>query len=89
MKILPFCVLGLSFATCAVCLAQPDIYQSDAYSVEEMCAREADQATTTDYTDAYETCVEKNRNKSMYQSDQNDVDVQLSDESHTEDDTEL
>lgn len=47
-------------------LAQVDIYQSDAYSVEEMCAREAEQATETDYSTAYDQCIEKNQNNAMY-----------------------
>ncbi len=59
-------LLGI-ISTCAT--AQVDIYQSDAYSVEEMCAREAEQHTTSDYGNAYERCLDKNRDKPMYQSD--------------------
>lgn len=51
-------------AVCAV--AQVDIYQSDAYSVEEMCAREAEQNATPDYSTAYDQCLEKNRDNPMY-----------------------
>ena len=67
MKTLSFCVLGFSLATCTVCLGQIDIYQSDAYSVEEMCAREAEQSTSMDYTQAYESCIQKNSSRPQYQ----------------------
>lgn len=49
--------------------AQVDIYQSDAYSVEEMCAREAEQNAEFDYTEAYDSCLANNRERPMYQSD--------------------
>ncbi|ROQ21086.1 hypothetical protein EDC38_1707 [Marinimicrobium koreense] len=49
-------------------VAQVDIYQSDAYSVEEMCAREAQQSVETDYSQAYEQCIDKNQDNELYQS---------------------
>lgn len=54
--------------TSTYAMAQVDIYQSDAYSVEEMCAREAEQHTTSDYDNAYDDCLNKNRDEPMYQS---------------------
>lgn len=67
MKMLSCCVFGFALAAGTVCFAQIDIYQSDAYSLEEMCAREAEQ-TPVDYTGAYESCIEKNKDNPMYQS---------------------
>lgn len=64
-------------ATFSVCIfvflsaasaAQVDIYQSDAYSVEEMCAREAEQNDSIDYSSAYENCIKKNQNNPRYHS---------------------
>ncbi len=52
-------VAALLAALCPPSLAQIDIYQSDAYSAEEVCAREAEQDTTSDYSQAYEQCLEK------------------------------
>lgn len=77
MKMLSWCVFGFSLATCTVCFGQIDIYQSDAYSLEEMCAREAEQSET-DYSNAYESCIANNSDNPMYQSDRNDADVQNS-----------
>lgn len=71
MKKLSYCVLGFSLATWTVCFGQIDIYQSDAYSVEEMCAREAEQSTEMNYTEAYESCISKNSEKPMYQVERN------------------
>lgn len=68
------CFFGLAFTACTVCFAQVDIYQSDAYSVEEMCAQEAEQSNAEYYSDAYEICIEKNRNNKMYQTEQNEPD---------------
>ncbi|WP_286804838.1 MULTISPECIES: hypothetical protein [unclassified Marinimicrobium] len=59
--------LTLSSASSLV-VAQVDIYQSDAYSVEEMCAREAQQSVETDYSQAYEQCIDKNQDNELYQS---------------------
>ena len=70
MKMLSCCVFGFALATGTACFGQIDIYQSDAYSVEEMCAREAEQ-TPADYTGAYDSCIEKNQDKPMYQPDRN------------------
>ncbi len=78
MKALPFSRCCLCLALSTPCLAQVDIYQSDAYSVEEMCAREAQQAEATDYSNAYENCIEKNRNKPKYQSAANNAEERLS-----------
>lgn len=71
MKTLSCCVFGFALATSTVCFGQIDIYQSDAYSLEEMCAREAEQ-TPADYTGAYESCIEKNQDNPMYQSGESD-----------------
>lgn len=68
MKMLSCFVFGFALATGTVCFAQIDIYQSDAYSLEEMCAREAEQ-TPADYTGAYESCIEKNQDNPMYKTD--------------------
>ncbi len=68
MKVLFPCVCGVSLLAYAACYAQVDIFQSDAYSVEEMCAREAEQETERGYTDYYEYCIEQNRARPMYQS---------------------
>ncbi len=96
MKMLSSYVIGLAFSTCTVCVAQVDIYQSDAYSVEEMCAQEAEQSNAKNYSDAYETCIEKNRDKKMYQPDR--IETEADDQEHSlehseetvpEDDTEL
>lgn len=56
-------IVALSFCltTMPPLLAQIDIYQSDAYSIEEVCAREAEQASTNDYNEAYETCLTQQR----------------------------
>lgn len=75
MKSLSYCVFGFAFATTA-CFAQIDIYQSDAYSLEEMCAREAEQ-NLADYANAYDSCIEKNRDNPLYA----DADAQNSEES--------
>lgn len=61
-------LLLVTFGT--VALAQVDIYQSDAYSAEEMCAREAEQHDSSDYSRAYEQCLSKNRDKSRHQPEQ-------------------
>ncbi|WP_347331760.1 hypothetical protein [Marinimicrobium locisalis] len=87
MKALSFSAYCLCLALSAPCLAQVDIYQSDAYSVEEMCAREAEQAKATDYSSAYENCIEKNSNKPMYQSAANRADTRLAGESDSLSDT--
>lgn len=71
MKMLSCCVFGVALATGTACFGQIDIYQSDAYSLEEMCAREAEQ-TPADYTGAYESCIEKNQDNPMYQADGGD-----------------
>lgn len=76
MRVQTICVIGLAFSTCTVCVAQVDIYQSDAYSVEEMCAQEAKQSSAEDYSAAYEICIEKNSDNSLYQPDQNQPDDQ-------------
>lgn len=81
MKILPFCIAGFSLAFSTVCFGQIDIFQSDAYSVEEMCAREAEQ-NPEDYAGAYETCIDKNRENPMYQTAQIDETVYGTDESY-------
>lgn len=80
MKMLSCCVFGFALATGTVCFGQIDIYQSDAYSLEEMCAREAEQ-TPADYTGAYESCIEKNQDNPMYQSGQSDDTEQNSEQS--------
>ncbi|WP_027329306.1 hypothetical protein [Marinimicrobium agarilyticum] len=54
--------------------AQVDIYQSDAYSVEEMCAREAEQNDAADYSSAYENCIKKNQDNPMYHADAGSTD---------------
>ena len=82
MKILSCYVLGFSLTTCSVCFAQIDIFQSDAYSVEEMCAREAQQSTSMDYTEAYESCIRRNGDKPMYRNGHNTTDSQNSDGSN-------
>ncbi len=84
MKMLSWCVLGFSLVTCTVCFGQIDIYQSDAYSLEEMCAREAAQNTTTDYNSAYESCIAKNHDNPMYQSGGGGVEVQDTEESYAD-----
>lgn len=81
LKMLSWCVFCLCFATGGLCLAQIDIYQSDAYSLEEMCARQAEQETTMDYNDAYESCITDNSDNPMYQADQNNADVHHSESS--------
>lgn len=53
-----------------VALAQEDIYQNDAYSVEEMCAQEAEQNDSSDYSQAYDECLSKNREDPHDQTDQ-------------------
>ena len=68
MKALPMLSGCLFLALSAASLAQIDIYQSDAYSVEEMCARQAEQSDNTDYSNAYENCLQKNQNNPMYQA---------------------
>lgn len=55
--------------------AQVDIYQSDAYSVEEMCAREAEQTDTSDYSSAYENCIKKNQKNPMYHSNAGSTEI--------------
>lgn len=85
MKALSACVFGLTFSACTVCVAQVDIYQSDAYSVEEMCAREAEQSDSEDYGSAYESCIEKNRDNSMYRPDQDNPDHRDHTEEQSED----
>lgn len=80
MKILPGCIFGFSLAISTVCFGQIDIFQSDAYSVEEMCAREAEQ-DPVDYAEAYDSCIDKNRDNPMYQTAQNDATAQNTDES--------
>lgn len=87
MKALSISTYCLCLAFSAPCLAQVDIYQSDAYSVEEMCAREAEQAKAADYSSAYESCIEKNSNNSMYQSAANSADTRLAGESESLNDT--
>lgn len=84
MKMLSWCVFGFSLTTCSVCFGQIDIYQSDAYSLEEMCAREAEQNTTMDYNSAYESCIAKNRDNPMYQSGGGGVEVQDSGETYAD-----
>ncbi|MGD8176007.1 hypothetical protein [Marinimicrobium sp. ARAG 43.8] len=53
--------LSLCLTTMPPLLAQIDIYQSDAYSAEEVCARDAEQASTNDYNESYETCLNRQR----------------------------
>lgn len=84
MKVLSLCVFYLCLVTGGVCLAQIDIYQSDAYSLEEMCARQAEQETTMDYNDAYESCITDNSDNPMYQAGQNNADVHHSDSSDSD-----
>jgi hypothetical protein len=81
MKTLSCCVLGFSLAMCTVCFGQIDIYQSDAYSVEEMCAREAEQEQDTlmNYPDAYEACIGRNRENPMYRAERGGADSQSAD----------
>lgn len=85
MKAWSTCFFGLTVSACTVCVAQVDIYQSDAYSVEEMCAREAEQRDSEDYGSAYENCIENNRDNSMYRSDQDNLDHRDHGEEHSED----
>lgn len=63
---------GFFCSLSSLCFAQVDIYQSDAYSVEEMCAREAEQNADQDYSEAYDMCISNNRDKPMYQPDSAD-----------------
>lgn len=74
MKTLATCIIGFTLINCALCFGQVDIYQSDAYSVEEMCAREAEQEQneSLDYGTAYDACISKNAEKPMYQTDRID-----------------
>ena len=81
MKMLAGCIFSFYLATCALCFAQIDIYQSDAYSVEEMCARQAEQNTEMDYANAYQLCISENHNKPMYKAEQRDSDIQSSEQS--------
>lgn len=85
-KALPFFVAAIVFGVGSVSIAQVDIYQSDAYSVEEMCAREAEQNESADYSEAYDSCIENNRDKPMYQSESKNSEEVSQDyaESHTE-----
>lgn len=62
------------------CVAQVDIYQSDAYSVEEMCARHAEQNTAVEYNKAYNACIEENGGNPMYEADQEEADMQSAEE---------
>jgi hypothetical protein len=84
MKMLSWCVFGFFLVIYTVCFGQIDIYQSDAYSLEEMCAREAAQNTTMDYNSAYESCIAKNRDNPMYQSGGGGVEVQDAGESYAD-----
>ncbi len=70
MKSLSCCIFGFAFAACSTAFAQIDIYQSDAYSLEEMCAREAEQ-NLADYANAYDACIEKNRDNPLYSDAEN------------------
>ena len=56
------------------CFAQNDIYQSNAYSVEEMCAQEAKQYSDKDYSGTYETCIDQNQERPLYQTDRINLD---------------
>lgn len=80
MKILPCCFFGFALAISTISYGQIDIFQSDAYSVEEMCAREAEQ-NPVDYTEAYDACIDKNRDNPMYQTAQVDAIAQDTEES--------
>ncbi len=79
MKILPYCIVGSLFMASTACFGQIDIFQSDAYSVEEMCAREAEQ-DPVDYADAYDVCIEKNQDNPMYQTAHNDTSARDADD---------
>lgn len=68
---------GALFMASASSLAQVDIYQSDAYSVEEMCARQADQSSAANYDAAYEQCIDNNGDKPMYRSGTSDKEAGL------------
>ena len=63
----------LSHLLASVCAAQVDIYQSSAYSLEEMCAREAEQSSIADYYAAYQSCITQNRDREMYSPENTDV----------------
>ena len=84
MKSPSYCTLVFSLTLHTVSFAQIDIYQSDAYSVEEMCAREAEQSTEMDYTEAYEYCIQKNSERPMYQSDRKATASEKQDLDHAE-----
>ena len=75
MKILPSCIVGFLLMASTACFGQIDIFQSDAYSVEEMCAREAEQ-NPVDYAEAYDSCIDKNRDNPMYQTAHSDTTAQ-------------
>lgn len=68
MKVLAISSSFFFLILSTVAVAQIDIYQSDAYSVEEMCAREAAQNNSIDYGSAYENCIKKNQNNPRYHS---------------------
>ncbi|WP_024461079.1 hypothetical protein [Marinimicrobium sp. LS-A18] len=69
MNRLPVSIVALTLSSASSwVVAQVDIYQSDAYSVEEMCAREAQQSADVDYSQAYEQCINKNQDNERYQS---------------------
>lgn len=68
MKVLAISSSFFFLILSTVAVAQIDIYQSDAYSVEEMCAREAAQNNSIDYSSAYENCIKKNQNNPRYHS---------------------
>jgi len=63
--------LAVVFMMGEFCWAQIDIYQSPAYSVEEVCARQAQQNADKDYSEAYESCVTKNRDKPIEPGNRN------------------
>ncbi len=67
-RLIPQTTPLLLFLISALATAQVDIYQSDAYSVEEICAREAAQPGTPDYSQAYKHCLAKNRDKPIDQA---------------------
>lgn len=77
MNRLPVSIVALTLSSASSwVVAQVDIYQSDAYSVEEMCAREAQQNADVDYSQAYEQCINKNQDNERYQSQDDSPDAE-------------
>ncbi|UZJ42967.1 hypothetical protein OOT55_09920 [Marinimicrobium sp. C6131] len=87
MNRLPVSIIALTLSSASSwAVAQVDIYQSDAYSVEEMCAREAQQSAEGDYSQAYEQCIDKNQDNELYQpqDDQPDAEHEATSDHHQE-----